>query len=297
MKITIAYPYLKEQRGGGSVFLKALRKEWIRQGVYTEHIREADCVLVNSHHGFLKALLIKLFFPRKRIVHRIDGPMASYNPGDKRDRLVARMNKLADATVFQSEWSRRENHRRGLPTKKRETVIHNAADPAFKPVPSKQLGAKVKLLATSWSVHPNKGFTTYEWLDQHLDWNKYEMTFIGTLPNPFKNIKHVPAVRHQELPQYFQQADIFIFASKIEACSNALLEALQSKVPVVAYSGSSNPELVKSGGELFTEPSEIPALLQKIESNYNEYQTSCKTPTISESAHKYYRFIKGNLLV
>ena len=38
---------------------------------------------------------------------------------------------------------------------------------------------KVRLISTSWSDNPRKGRATYEWIDQHLDWSRYEYSFVG----------------------------------------------------------------------------------------------------------------------
>ena len=88
-----------------------------------------------------------------------------------------------------------------------------------------------------------------------------------------------------------KESDIFIFASPIEACSNSLLEALHCGLPAIAASGSSNLELVGQGGEIFTQPEEIPQLLEKIVKNYSTYQSNINNPAIEEVGKKYHEFI------
>lgn len=293
MKIHILYPHLHEQRGGGSSFLQALRVKWREQNAYSDTPQAAEAILFNSHHGILDALRAKRRYPQKTFVQRIDGPMAAYNPGDRRDALVLAANQyLADATIFQSHWSKEQNRARGMPRKDWEAVIHNAASPLFKPpLAPKQLGVKVKLIATSWSIHQNKGFATYTWLDRHLDWSRYEMVFIGNSPVKFKNILQLPPLSKPELVAHLQRADIFIFASLIEACSNTLLEALACRVPVIAFAGSSNTELVGNGGCLFENVEEIPRLLERIIDHHADYQAASKVASLTEISQAYYSFI------
>jgi glycosyltransferase involved in cell wall biosynthesis len=63
-------------------------------------------------------------------------------------------------------------------------------------------------------------------------------------------------------------------------------------LPVVAANSSSNPEIVKKGGEVFNQASEIPQLLEKIVKNYYDYVDSIKLPTIEEVGKAYYDFIQ-----
>jgi glycosyltransferase involved in cell wall biosynthesis len=119
------------------------------------------------------------------------------------------------------------------------------------------------------------------------------MTFIGRSPIKFTNIKHVKPLPAGELAPVMQDHDIYIFASKYEACSNALLEALHCGLPAVASNSSSNPEILKNAGELFDSAEEIPHLLEKITKNYSGYQTSISPESIEDVAEKYLCFMRG----
>src|SRR3990170_2107588 len=103
-----------------------------------------------------------------------------------------------------------------------------------------------------------------------LDFNKYEMVFIGNSPVSFKNIRQMPPLAPHELADELKKSDILIFASEKEACSNLLLEALHCGVPCIAFNGSSNPEVVGRGGELFISPGEIPGLIGEVGARYYE---------------------------
>lgn len=256
----------------------------------------ADVILFNSHHNIAEAAKLKLKFGDKVFVHRIDGPMKVYNnPYDIRDNVVFAVNKkIADGTIFQSVWSQKANHELKLPVKRFETVVHNTADLGIFNVEGRiqfSNARKIRLIAASWSPNWNKGFEVYKWLDENLDFRKYQMAFRGNSPVEFKNIEHLPSINSRQIAEEFKQSDIFIFASAIEACSNLLIEALSCGLPVIAPNSSSNPEILKTGGELFNEPSEIPSLLEKIVKNYREYQTDIHNPSIEDIGKQYYDFL------
>lgn len=296
MKTHIFFNFKADPTGGGNQFLRSLKKYLQSIQAYEEDAQLTDVVLFNSHQLAGQIAKTKLKYPDKLFVHRIDGPMKLYNTSaDKRDDIVYLSNKyIADATIFQSAWSQQKNHNFGLAQNPFETVISNAPDQSIFNSNGKadfSTERKIRLIATSWSKNWNKGFESYQWLDQHLEFKKYEMLFIGRSPVEFKNIKHIPALTSKEIAKKLKENDIFIFASPIEACSNSLLEALHCGLPAIAAAGSSNPEVVGKGGEIFTSPDEIPQLLEKIVKNYTTYQANINNPSIEDVGKQYYDFI------
>lgn len=239
---------------------------------------------------------IKLQHKNKIFIYRIDGPIRLYNNmNDKRDIVVNIVNRLiADGTIFQSNWSREENYKLGLLKRSFETIIYNVPNTEiFNKSGGKKFlkNKKVNLIASSWSVNWKKGFKVYKWLDENLDFNKYNMVFIGNSPVKFKNIRHIFALTSKELAKELKKSDIFIFASKIEACSNSLLEALYCGFPSIAYCYSSNPEIIGKGGEYFNELSEIPFLIEKIVNHYYDYQLKINIQQLNKVCGMYYDFI------
>lgn len=298
MKIHILYQITKTPAGGGNQFIRILDNFFKTNGVRAKSLYEADVVFFNSHHFIHRVANAKRRFPEKLFIHRIDGPMRLYNSlSDKRDHVVnTAAAMISDGTIFQSGWSRDENYRLGLHRNISDVVIHNAVDPDTfnrngKAPFSKE--RKIKLIATSWSPNPRKGFDVYGWLDRHLDFSRFEMTFVGNSPITFRNIKHIKPLTSKALALTLKAQDIFVFASKMEACSNALLEALHCGLPAVAYNFSSNPEVIGEAGELFERPEEIPLLLDRIVADYNAYQKKIAVPQIEDVAGQYLDFIHG----
>lgn len=289
----------KNSKGGGTSFLSFLKSQLIKKNMYTEQWYLADSILVNSHHiSKLKALLIK-FFPLKkfRIVHRIDGPMRVYNHRqDLRDDTVVWMNRnLADATVFQSEWSYKEHEKLYGKVQGEVTVIPNAANPNFfKPTRHTYTGGKLKLISTVWSQNINKGYETYKWLDEHLDFSKFSFELVGGEQERFKNVQCLPHMKSEDLALKLEQSHAFIFPSRFEACSNALLEALTCGLPCVAYGGSSNVEIIKNPKLWFSNGAEIIDILNLMIQDYESYMPQ-KPPSAEQIVDRYIEILKGKL--
>jgi glycosyltransferase involved in cell wall biosynthesis len=281
--------------GGGNQFLKALEKQLERTGSRAEHPEDAQCILFNSFQFIEAVISLRLKYPDKVFLHRIDGPIRLYNhPGDSRDYIVNAANRaLAHGTVFQSNWSRDQNHAMGLPVGCFETVIGNAADPdIFFPgnAPLRQGARKIRIISTSWSPNWKKGFDTYRWLDEHLDFDRFEFTFVGNSPIAFHNIKTVPPLDSVKLAGTLHQHDIYVTASQSDPCSNALIEALSCGLPAVALSDGGHPDILQRGGELFRRREEIPLLLERIAANYQQYQSRIEVVPLVNVARAYEAF-------
>lgn len=299
MKIHILYTFIEGPYGGGNQFLKGLRDYLSSKRKYNIKSSNSEEILFNSMNYTNKELknLYQLRRKGKILIHRVDGPILLYRGKDWQvDKEIYLLNQtLADATIFQSEWSRQENYKLGMKPNKFEIVIMNAPDPLIfnkngkVPFSNKR---KIKLIATSWSSNWNKGFETYKWLDEHLDFSKYKMTFIGNSPIEFKNIKHILPLSSTNLAKELKKNDIYITASKKDPCSNSLIEAMHCGLPSIGFRDGGHPEILKKGGELFDTPQEIPNLLTKIVKNYGKYQERIDLPLMKEVGKKYYQFMQ-----
>lgn len=294
MKARIVFDFQKEA-GGGKNFLAALKAEWQKQGVYAQNPKEADIILFNSHQLRVRAFWLKFRFSQKVFVHRIDGPISSYRKNQRYvDRAIFQINQLvADGTIFQSQWSQKEN-KTLFPFKlEYESVILNAPDPSvFNQTGKKpfQASQKTRLIAVSWSQSALKGFDLYRFLDQHLDFSKYEMVFAGQSPQKFQNINILGRLSQNDLASQLKQSDVFISASKIESCSNALIEALSCGLPCLAFRSSSNSEVLQTGGELFSNEQELLEKIEKISQHYDNYAHRLPVFSLAEKAQQYLDF-------
>ena len=290
MKLNILTELIDGPWGGGNQFLKVLKKESLNRGEYT-NIQSADVILFNGHQDLYKVIDCKKKYPRKIFIHRIDGPMDYRgSQGIKLDKKIFFVNKLvADGTVFQSQWSFNNTDTKlfdGI-----HKVIHNAPDQDIfhnkKMNKNRQPNDKIKLVAVSWSSNSLKGFDIYHYLDKYLDFNKYDMNFIGNVDSEFSNINLIKPMRSDDLADFLRSQDIFVFASKREACSNSLLEALHCGLPALVRDCSSNAEVLKDNGVLFKHDN----ILEKLDelSESIDYYKSKITLNFSEDVYDQYQ--------
>lgn len=294
IKINILFELTNAPMGGGNQFLKNL-KNWLTQNGYYAEPKDAEVVIFNSHQYINEAIKLKKAYPDKLFIHRVAGPIrAMTSLNDKRDNIVYMASKfLGDATIFQSRYSMSENIKYGMPRNKYETIIYNTADSSiFNHGEKRSFGIdkKVKIIATSWSSNMNKGFDVYQYLDKTLDWNKYEMTFVGRSPVEFEHIVHKQPMVSSDLAKELKQHDIYISASRKDPCSNSVIEALSCGLPALCLNDGGHPELVKDGGLLFAYQEEIPELLNKLVNNYEEYQKNIQTVSTEAVGNEYVSF-------
>lgn len=291
LKIKILYDFQDGPWGGANQFLKILRDEFIRLGVYEEDIARANCIIFYSYHKLQEVVELKLKYPEKFFVHRLGGVL-SYHKGKEwiiLDRLMNGVaSKLPDLTIFVSSWLYRESKKMNFKSKNYK-IIGNAIDPKNFNTENKARHDlnKIKLIASSWSGNINKGFHFYEYLDKNLDWSLHEMTFVGNSPMRFKNIQIEEPLSSKELAGRLKQYDIYITPTKDDACSNAIIEALACGLPVIALNSGGNSEIVKGGGELFNSPGELTKKIKLVAQNYQKYVQAIEYDSIEKTAQKY----------
>jgi glycosyltransferase involved in cell wall biosynthesis len=300
MKIHILYPFVDGPWGGANQFLKAIREYFVKKGCYVEELEKADVVLFNSSPNSLVELLPQIYalkqkFPHKLFVNRIDGPVFYIRDrNDSIDKAFYLFNDaVCDGTIFQSNWSREKNYHLGMHKNALETTILNAPNPTIFNALNKQpfsLQRKTRLIATSWSNNMKKGFNVYKWLDDHLDFSRYEMLFIGNSPYLFKNITCKEPMKSNDLSKELQRADIFITASQSDPCSNALIEALHCGLPAIGLDDGGHTEIIAKGGEVFSSPEEIPKILDEIVQSYEQYQHNITLPHLNTVGTLYLDF-------
>ncbi|MGH3133141.1 MAG: glycosyltransferase family 4 protein [Gaiellaceae bacterium] len=291
--LALFHEFAPPPSGGGHQFLRALTRELAGRGLEIEENRISTgtpACLVNSFN-FDFARLQRFARPDCRIVHRVDGPIGVYRGfDDGTDRRIAEINrKLADATVFQSRYSLEKHGELGLDLRD-PVVIPNTVDPAIFHAPGGRepmLGRKVRLIASSWSDNLRKGAETLAWLDRNLDWQRYEMTFVGRPPARYERIRTVGPVGSEEVAELLRAHDAYVAASRDDPCSNALVEALACGLPAAFLESGGHPELVGEAGLPFRADEELPDVLDRLVEEIEERRAAISIPAISGVADRY----------
>jgi glycosyltransferase involved in cell wall biosynthesis len=291
--ISILREFRKPPYGGGNQFMLALKKGFEDLGVNVLNNKinnKVDAYIFDS--AWLNKELLKQLRKVKdpKIAHRIDGPIMLYRGSDsKADDEIFELNKeFATVTIIQSEYTLRNllelNYRPVNPV-----IIYNSVNPEiFYKNENKIINKeKIKVISASWSDNPIKGGATYKWLDENLNFDKIEYTFVGRIKETLKNIKLIAPVDSEKLSSILRNHDLYITASEMDPCSNSLIEALASGLPVIYRNSGGHPELVKDAGLPFEKASDIQILIDKIWCDYEFYTSKISYNKITDVALQY----------
>ena len=293
-ELAVIHEFHRPPYGGGNQFLLALIEELKRQGhdVSQNSVGKNTRVLLVNSFNFDFDEIRRYKGQNLKIVHRVDGPISVYRslPDSAVDQRIADWNnEMADATIFQSRYSQDMHAQLGIHFRN-PTIISNAVDPQYFYPPATRAaepGRKIRIAGTSWSTNPKKGLALYSWLDENLDFSRFELSFLGRIDAKFKNVKAHPAVGTAAVGAFLREQDIYFMPSENECCSNALIEALTTGLPAVYIDSGSSPELVQGGGEPFREKEELPALFAKVASQLPAYREKIRVKSITEIAEAY----------
>lgn len=299
LTVGLWHTFYKPPYGGGNQFMMALRKGLLGLGVQVveNELREGiDAYVLNSIHFDVDRFLDFSTRHRLNVVHRIDGPIHLIRGFDReKDELCYDLNaRFASATVIQSAWTFQRIVDMGY-RPVRPIIVHNAVDRdtfhATGRIPFDP-DRKIRLISSSWSNNPRKGGSVYKWIEDHLDWDRFEYTFVGNASEQFSRIAHVPAVPSEELAALLREHDIYITASRNDPCSNALIEALACGLPALYFNDGGHPELVGQGGLPFREESEILPQLERLVAHYETFQRLITVNRLEDVAGKYLALIR-----
>ena len=149
-------------------------------------------------------------------------------------------------------------------------------------------GRRVRVIATSWSDNPNKGFDVLAWLDANLDHERYELTFAGSARKRRSGTSVCSArFRPTQVADELRRNDVYLAPSRNDPCSNALLEALACGLPAVFRASGGHPELVGEAELPFDEPEEVPAALDRLVAELDERRAAIRIAPLADVADRY----------
>ena len=184
----------------------------------------------------------KLRFPNVACVHRVNECDARKGTAFM-DELLARANKVADFTVFVSEWLLEYHAARWFDRTNPHCVILNGADPAtFHPLGGDVFtrGKAFRLVTHHWSDNWMKGFAVYQEVDQLIANGRLpetELWVIGRWPKEirWKAAKTYGPVQGPELGALLRQCHAYLTASRWEPGPMHPIEGAQCGLPLIYH--------------------------------------------------------------
>jgi glycosyltransferase involved in cell wall biosynthesis len=143
------------------------------------------------------------------------------------------------------------------------------------------------VVSTSWSGNPRKGGEILSWLDRHLDFDVFEVTFAGNTEQAFERINVVAPLPSGPLAELLRSHDVYLAASRDDPCSNALLEGLACGLPAAFLRSGGHPELVGEGGIGFDGPEELPDVLARLRDELDVRRARIRVPALADVADRY----------
>jgi len=294
--LALFHEFQASPAGGASQALRAVVGELERRGMRVERNVLSPgtraCLFNSFNFDFDRLrLLASRTGGRARMVHRVGAVTTLYRGfDDGTDASVAAINReLAHATLAISHATIDMYREIGIELVDPH-VVYNGCDPrVFHPrgrIPFSR-NRRIRIVAVSWSSNARKGGPTYRWLEQNLDWERFELTFIGNASESFERVRVVPPLPSHALADELRTHDIFVTATEHDAYSNALVEALSCGLPAIYLASGGSAEAVKEAGFAFRDREEIPALLDRLVDEYVERQAQISLPSLAEVADGY----------
>ena len=315
MKVSIGTKIQAGPWGGGNLFAINLRDYLIKEGhkvVTNLNDDDIDIILIteprkssesSAYTHFDVKRYIDYVNPEALVVHRI-------NECDERkntnyvNRYLISVNKIADQTVFVSNWLKDLYEDQGI-NKANNNVIMAGANSTifnnkdFKPWDGK---GKIKIVTHHWGANWNKGFEIYQLLDEYLEdddfRSKFSFTYIGNLPNKFrfKNTRLVEPLSGSILADEIRKNDVYLTASLNEPSGNHHIEGAQCGLPILFIDSGGVSEYCKEFGVMFNKYN-LKEKLDEIFLNYSSYKEKMNSyPNNSDIMCKNYMDLFENLI-
>lgn len=246
-------PIRLRSEGGRHTFLRCFLTYLEEQKIsVTDYVEgDHDILFVNSWVVPYETIRrVKAKKTNIRVVHRIDGAARDYGRFDDADARQARVNMLADLTIFQSQYGKYATTRKFKIISQDGPIIYNPVDiHSFRPDGQHiELPGRLRVCYVTFSNNPLKGAPSlYTVARSNLD---IDFILIGRYnhPPPLSNVHLLGVLDRETLPKALRACDVFVTFSENEACPNTVLEALASGLPVLYKDSGGTPELVGECG-------------------------------------------------
>ena len=302
MKISIGTNIKEGPWGGGNLFAINLRDYLIKQGHNVVHnLKDGDIDIIliteprktseSSAFTHLEVLdYLSYVKSDSLVVHR-------FNECDERkntnyvNKYLINANKVADHTIFVSEWLKQLYVNQGLIRDNLDVIYAGADENIFNRnnhIKWDSVGP-IKLVTHHWGANWNKGFDFYLILDELIgkaEWkNKIEFTYIGNIPQKanFKNSSIIKPLSGASLADEIKKNHIYITGSINEPSGNHHIEASQCGLPVLYINSGGIPEYCNNYGVMFNNKEDFEEKLLNLIENYSTFSKKLESYPFSAS--------------
>ncbi len=183
---------------------------------------------------------------------------------------------LADLILTPSQYAKNSLIEAGLDENKIRLIPYGVSLEKFVLKQVYRKDKKFNLLYVG-AVIPRKGIKYLLEAYKQLNLKDLELTIVGTLlgaeqiMKDYKNyFKHVSYTHHDDLANYYQNADVFIFPSIDDSFAMVVLEAMACGTPVIISENTGAKDVARNGIDSFIVPvGDVNAIKEKILYFYN----------------------------
>jgi glycosyltransferase involved in cell wall biosynthesis len=281
----LCVPIEQRPEGGLYTFIGNLTTYLDAHGIgYTRDVDEDyDVLFVNSWVVPYRVILrVKRRRPHVTVVQRVDGSAVDYGRLGNADARQARVNLLADLTIFQSVYSRYSTREKYRVIAQDGPVIYNPVDTTrFCPgaAGDSPPGARLRVASASFSTNPMKGLAEVgDFADDHQD---VDFVLCGPIDGirPRANLHRHGHLDRQTIAEILRSCDVFLNLSENDPCPNVVLEALATGLPVLYKPSGGVPELVGDCGAA-VDRSTFRAALDRVQSRLPEWKLRARARAV-----------------
>lgn len=287
-KISIGSNIIEGPWGGGNQFAVSLSKYLKDKGwKVTTDLKDRDIDIIimteprlTSETGAYNQKHISKYLigkPDTIVVHRI-------NECDERkgttgvNKYLMRANKVADYTIFISNFLRNLFIKKGFFKNKNSTAVKNGADKEiFNCEGLKRWDKKsaLRIVTHHWGYNYNKGFDIYEKLADidSVKNMKIQFSYIGRLPDEakLKGINVVPPLSGRKLAEELKSNHVYITGSINEPAGMHHIEGAMCGLPLLYRNSGALPEYCNGFGVMFEGVDDVEEKLEELVKNYDYY--------------------------
>ena len=293
--------------GGGNLFISNLKRYLEAKGndvIFNLFDPDIDIILILDPRMLSESVLYSTkeieFYKRNinnncKVVHRINECDERKGTSVINDYYIE-ANKVADHTVFVSQWLKNIFINSGFSSKNFDVIMSGANSKIFN-YHERAVWKKnepLRIVTHHWGNNLNKGFDIYSYLDRSIQEkykNEIKFTYIGNVNKDleFNSTEVIKPKAGKELANLIKQNHIYLTASINEPSGNHHIEGAQCGLPILYRNSGGMPEFTEGFGVEFQGIEDFFQSLDEIKNVYPSLFEKMKDyPFNSEAMSKEY---------